>query len=75
MTNKCFESWLGTYIIRWSRWRKAQLSISAQDGSLENPCTVQGNRKDRQEISLLMETHHASTPGYGVHPSTLAGDY
>lgn len=39
-TNQCFESWLGTYIIISSRWRKAQLSISVQDGSLEDPYTV-----------------------------------
>ena len=73
MTNHCFESWLGTYIIISSRWRKAQLSISVQDGSLANPCTVHGHGKDHQEIRLLMETLLASTPGYGTHPPKLAG--
>ena len=75
VTNQCFESWLGTYIIIRSRWRKAQLSISVQDGSLENPCTEHGNGKDHPEIQWLMETCHASTPGYGTCPPKLDEGY
>lgn len=75
MTNQCFESRLGTYIIIGSRWRKAQLSISVQDGSLENTGMVYGNGEDHQETGLLMETRHTSTPGYGICPPKLAGEY
>lgn len=50
MTNQCFESWLGTCVIVSSRWRKAQLPISVEDGFLEDPGTVHGNCKNHQEI-------------------------
>ena len=74
MTNQFFESRLGTYIIIGSRWRKAQLFISVQDGSLENTGLVHGSGEDCQETGLLMETHHTSTRGYGTRPPKLAGE-
>lgn len=61
-----FLKWVGLDVIISSRWRKAQLPISVQDGSLWSPGTVHNNGKDHQEIRSLMETHHASTPGHAT---------